>query len=163
MAMFYNVISHYKNPRIDHRTHQKNKTHIPISSNIHVRPLLTAKQNRSTEGCSKLKRSIDITSSGKNGLNIKNKCKSQMGQDQVSGGVSVLCWLAAPVAMVYGNLQNMARRKQNTASNKGGCNTNGSIIWFWQSVKRCTWLSFWKIFLIWNAHDSDKSPTIIYR
>ena len=27
-----------------------------------------------------------------------------MGQDQVSGGVSVLCWLAAPVAMFYGNL-----------------------------------------------------------
>ena len=29
-----------------------------------------------------------------------------MGQDQVSGGVSVLCWLAAPVAMFHGNLQN---------------------------------------------------------
>ena len=27
-----------------------------------------------------------------------------MGQDQVSGGVNVLCWLAAPVAMFYGNL-----------------------------------------------------------
>ena len=27
-----------------------------------------------------------------------------MGQDQVSGGVSVLFWLAAPVAMFYGNL-----------------------------------------------------------
>ena len=25
-----------------------------------------------------------------------------MGQDQVFGGVSVLCWLAAPVAMFYG-------------------------------------------------------------
>ena len=36
----------------------------------------------------------------------ENKCKSQMGQDQVSGGVSVLCWLAAPVAMFYGNLRN---------------------------------------------------------
>ena len=29
------------------------------------------KQNRSTEGCSKLKRSEDMTSSGKNGLNIR--------------------------------------------------------------------------------------------
>ena len=29
------------------------------------------KQNRSTEGCSKLKRSVDMTSSEKNGLNIK--------------------------------------------------------------------------------------------
>ena len=27
-----------------------------------------------------------------------------MGQDQVSGGVSVPCWLVAPVAMFYGNL-----------------------------------------------------------
>ena len=40
---------------------------------------------------------LDMTSSG-------YKYKSQMGQDQVSGGVSVLCWLAAPVAMFYGNL-----------------------------------------------------------
>ena len=29
------------------------------------------KQNGSTEGCSKLKRSVDMTSSGKNGLNIR--------------------------------------------------------------------------------------------
>ena len=34
-----------------------------------------------------------------------------MGQDQVSGGVSVLCWLAAPVAMFYGNLQNSVTNK----------------------------------------------------
>ena len=30
-----------------------------------------AMQNRSTEGCSRLKRSVDMTSSGKNGLNIR--------------------------------------------------------------------------------------------
>ena len=30
-----------------------------------------------------------------------------MGQDQVSGGVGVLCWLVTPVAMFYGNLQNL--------------------------------------------------------
>ena len=41
-----------------------------------------------------------------------NKCMSQMGQDQVSGGVSVLCWLAAPVAMFYGNLQNLVIRSR---------------------------------------------------
>ena len=29
------------------------------------------KQNRSTEGCSKLKRSVDMTSSGKNCLNTR--------------------------------------------------------------------------------------------
>ena len=33
----------------------------------------------------KLKRSVDMTSSGKNGLNIRT-----MGQDQVSGGVKVV-------------------------------------------------------------------------
>ena len=51
-----------------------------------------------------------MTSSGKNGLNIR---KSQMGQDQVSGGVSVLCWLAAPVAMSYGNLQNLVTKSKS--------------------------------------------------
>ena len=64
------------------------------------------KQNRSTEGCSKLKRSVDMTSSGKNGLNIRTNASpglSQIGQDQVSGGVSVLCWLAAPVAIFHGH------------------------------------------------------------
>ena len=35
-----------------------------------------------------------------------------MEQDQVSGGVSVLCWLAAPVAMFYGNLQNFVIREK---------------------------------------------------
>ena len=30
-----------------------------------------SKQNRSTEGCSKLERSVDMRSSGKNGLNIR--------------------------------------------------------------------------------------------
>ena len=34
----------------------------------------------------------------------------QMRQDQVSGGVSVLSWLAAPVAIFYGNLQNSVIR-----------------------------------------------------
>ena len=36
-----------------------------------------------------------------------------MGQDQVSGGVSVLCLLAAPVAMFYGNLQNLVMRSKS--------------------------------------------------
>ena len=35
-----------------------------------------------------------------------------MGQDQVSGGVSG-CWLAAPVAMFYENLQNVVTRSKS--------------------------------------------------
>ena len=45
-----------------------------------------------------------MTSSGKNGLNIRTNASPKWGQDQVSGGVSVLCWLAAPVAMFYENI-----------------------------------------------------------
>ena len=44
-----------------------------------------AKQNKSTEGCSKLKRPVDMTSSGKNGLNIRTNASPKKGQDQVSG------------------------------------------------------------------------------
>ena len=36
-----------------------------------------------------------------------------MGQDQVSRGVSVLCWLAASVAMFYGNLHNLVLRSNS--------------------------------------------------
>ena len=38
-----------------------------------------------------------------------------MGQDQVSGGVNVLCWLAAPVAMFYGisNLRHLVIRSKS--------------------------------------------------
>ena len=31
----------------------------------------------------------------------------------MSGGVSVLCWLAAPVAMFYGNLQNLVIKSKS--------------------------------------------------
>ena len=36
-----------------------------------------------------------------------------MGQTQVSRGESVHCWLAAPVAMLYGNLQNLIIRSKS--------------------------------------------------
>ena len=40
------------------------------------------------------------TSSGEIGLNIRTLASPKVGQDQVSGGVSVLCRHAAPVAHV---------------------------------------------------------------
>ena len=42
-------------------------------------------------------KSVDMKSSEENGLNIITNASPKMGQDQVSGGVGVLCWLAAPV------------------------------------------------------------------
>ena len=40
------------------------------------------------------------TSSGDIGLNIRTHASPKVGQDQVSGGVFVLCWHVAPVANV---------------------------------------------------------------
>ena len=40
------------------------------------------------------------TSSGEICLNIRTLASPKVGHDQVSGGVSVLCWHAAPVANV---------------------------------------------------------------
>ena len=36
-----------------------------------IKHIVSSKQTRSTDGCSRLKRSVDMTSSGKNGLNIR--------------------------------------------------------------------------------------------
>ena len=49
------------------------KITIKIQQNDLVQKVIETrqKQNRSTQGCSKLKRSVDMTSSEKNGLNIR--------------------------------------------------------------------------------------------
>ena len=52
-----------------------------------------------------------------------------MGQDQVSGGVSVLCWLAAPVAMFYRNHQNLGNKVKNN------CRVNSEICVFVSSYQ----------------------------
>ena len=109
------------------------------------------KQNRSTEGCSRLKRSVDMTSSGKNGLNIRTNASPKMGQDQVSGGVSVLCWLAAPVAMFYGNLQNLViRSKSVIKSSSVICNffINGILSLLFYSVQSLYWAIEERIYFI---------------
>ena len=43
-------------------------------------------------------KSENKTSSGEIRLNIITLASPKVGQDQVSGGVSVLCWHAAPIA-----------------------------------------------------------------
>ena len=51
-------------------------------------------------GVFEIQKSGDKTSSGEIGLEIRTHASPKVGQDQVSGGVSVLCWHAAPVAYV---------------------------------------------------------------
>ena len=51
-------------------------------------------------GMFEIQRSGDKTSSGGIGLDIRTHASPKVGEDQVSGGVSVLCWHAASVAYV---------------------------------------------------------------
>ena len=51
-----------------------------------------------------------------------------MGQDQVSGGVSVLCWLAAPVAMLYGNLHNSVIRSKSVLKSSSVINSQIGVM-----------------------------------
>ena len=53
-----------------------------------------------------------MTSSGKNGLNIRTNASPKWDRTKCPGGVSILCWLDAPVAMFYGNLQNLVIRSK---------------------------------------------------
>ena len=59
--------------------------------------------NRAKEkyrGMFEIQKSPDKTSSGEIGLDIRTHASPKVGQGQVSGGVSVLCWHVAPVAYV---------------------------------------------------------------
>ena len=57
-------------------------------------------QKQKYRGMFETQKSRNKTSSGDIGLNIRTLASPKPGQDQVSGGVSVLCWHAAPVANV---------------------------------------------------------------
>ena len=59
-----------------------------------------SKQKQKYRGMFETQKSRNKTSSGDIGLNIRTLASPKVGQDQVSGGVSVLCWHAAPVANV---------------------------------------------------------------
>ena len=58
------------------------------------------KQKQKYRGMFETQKSRNKTSSRDIGLNIRTLASPKVGQDQVSGGVSVLCWHAAPVANV---------------------------------------------------------------
>ena len=47
-----------------------------------------------------IQKSGDKTSSGEICLDIRTHASPKVGQDQVSGGVSVPCWHATPVAYI---------------------------------------------------------------
>ena len=46
----------------------------------------------------------------------------------MSGGVSVLCWLAAPVAMFYGNLRNVVIRSKSVIKSSSVISSQISVM-----------------------------------
>ena len=76
---------------------------VPKDVQNQSRNQMFVKRNKAKEkyrGVFEIQRSGDKTSSGEIGLDIRTHASPKVGQDQVSGGVSVLCWHAAPVAYV---------------------------------------------------------------
>ena len=71
---------------------------IPVKKKLPSINLFKAKEKY--RGVFEIQKSGDKTSSGEIGLDIRTHASPKVGQDQVSGGVSVLCWHAAPVAYV---------------------------------------------------------------
>ena len=61
---------------------------------------MVSKQKQKCRGMFETQKSGNNTNSGEIGLKIRTLESPKVGQDQVSGGVSVLCWHAAPVANV---------------------------------------------------------------
>ena len=59
------------------------------------------KHKQKYRGMFETQKSGNKTSSGDIGFNIRKLASPKVGQDQVSGGVSVLCWHAAPVANAH--------------------------------------------------------------
>ena len=70
------------------------------SNNQKVSGNVSLKQKQKYRGMFETQKSRNKTSSRDIGLNIRTLASPKVGQDQVSGGVSVLCWHAAPVANV---------------------------------------------------------------
>ena len=74
----------------------------------------------------------DKTSSGEIGLDIRTHASPKVGQDQVSGGVIVLCWYAAPVAVsswkpIFSNV-NFSRVKSRKGSQIAGDKSRKKLI-----------------------------------
>ena len=86
---------------------------------------VVSKQNRSTEGCSKLKSPENKTCSGEICQNIRTLASPKVQQDQLSERVSVLCWHATPVANVL--WKPPAIRKNSNSAIRSGSVTGSKI------------------------------------
>ena len=72
--------------------------YISVFIRLSVNHYWLMKQKQKYRGMFETQKSRNKTSSGDIGLNIRTPASPKVGQDQVSGGVSVPCWHATPVA-----------------------------------------------------------------
>ena len=96
-SRYWDLIKQYKAPTLPNITRCFVGWPYTVTSSID-QTLHQAKQKY--RGMFETQKSRNKTSSGDIGLNIRTLASPKQGQDQVSGGVSVLCWHAAPVANV---------------------------------------------------------------
>ena len=76
-----------------------------LTSNLGDNPVSRVRKTESYakekyQGMFEIQKSGDKTSSGEIGIDIRTHTSPKVAQDQVSGGESVFCWYAAPVAYV---------------------------------------------------------------
>ena len=79
-----------------------------------------------------IQRSGDKTSSGEIGLDIRAHASPKVGQDQVSGGVSVLCWHAAPVAYVLWKLAQLGKKSNSVIRSRSVMIKIGVMSYQWR-------------------------------
>ena len=75
------------------------------------------------------------TSSGEIGLDIRTHVSPKVGQDQVSGGVSFLCWHDAPIAkflMFYGNLAQLGKKSNSVKRSRSVTVKIGVMSYRWK-------------------------------
>ena len=69
-----------------------------------------------------------MTSSGKNGLNIRTNASPKWDSTRCLEEVSVLCWLAAPVAMFYCYLKKLVIRPKSVIKSSSVISLQISVI-----------------------------------
>ena len=71
------------------------------------------KQKQKYQGMFETQKSINKTSPGDNGLNIRTLASPKVGQDQVSGGEASSVGMPHPLQMFYGNLSQLGEKSNS--------------------------------------------------
>ena len=84
-----------------------------------------------------IQKSGDKTSSGEIGFDIRTHASPKVGQDQVSGGVSVLVGMPHPLHMFYGNLAQLGKKSNSVIRSRSVMVKNWCIVLSMEGVTVC--------------------------